>query len=196
MTSQGLRALGQVLAPPPTGPALRLRQAQVDSIAPDGNPRIRLGGSSVVTPPASSATGLMTYGTVLAGDIVWVWANGTDLHVIGRPGDPAWNLIGQSGQPSFLNGWQYYGSGAQPGFRKDSLGWVHLKGQLKSGSVPGTLFSLPAGYRPAEFSQFPAMSNNAYAVVDVNTTGDVVMSQGANAPPSASINGITFLAAG
>ena len=53
---------------------------------------------------------------------------------------------------SFQSGWVNYGGSYNPaGYFKDSLGIVHLRGLVKSGKIGNnqTIFTLPAGYRPA-----------------------------------------------
>jgi hypothetical protein len=59
--------------------------------------------------------------------------------------------------PALQNSWVNYGDGFDPvGYMKDSLGFVHIKGFIKSGTTTlGTLvFTLPAGYRPAASSYY------------------------------------------
>lgn len=67
------------------------------------------------------------------------------------------HVIGAAGEPGFQSGSQNYGSLSgiantpQASFLKDHDNIVHLEGIVKKGSggpVPGTLFQLPAGYRP------------------------------------------------
>jgi hypothetical protein len=67
-------------------------------------------------------------------------------HLLGAPGQPAFeggssNLPGEAGA-QFASG----------GFYKDPTGTVHLQGTVQvgaSGSVPGLVFRLPPGFRPA-----------------------------------------------
>jgi hypothetical protein len=48
---------------------------------------------------------------------------------------------------TFQNGWTDYGvAGSPAGYYKDQLGIVHMVGAIKDGTVPGTAFTLPAGY--------------------------------------------------
>src|SRR5262245_7495941 len=64
-----------------------------------------------------------------------------------------WHVVGAPGEPAFENSWK----NAPPsgplvfenaGFYKDHEGIVHLKGVVQGGS-PAIIFHLPAGYRPA-----------------------------------------------
>jgi hypothetical protein len=73
--------------------------------------------------------------------------------------------VGAPGEPAFQNGWSWGNSGGSwvcpntnncenesPGFYKDRLGMVHLKGTAQRDSASGSsdvLFVLPLGYRPA-----------------------------------------------
>ena len=103
--------------------------------------------------------------------------------------------------PTFQNSWVNYGDVWETaGYRKDALGYVHLKGLVKSGTI-GTstaIFTLPAGYRPktGKALLFVCMSNNAAGRINVrNNTGDegkVCCETGNNA--WVSLDGITFLA--
>jgi hypothetical protein len=68
------------------------------------------------------------------------------------------NVVGASGEPGFLGGSQNFGSISglantpAVSFLKDHDNVVHLEGIAKKGSggpIPGTLFQLPVGFRPA-----------------------------------------------
>jgi hypothetical protein len=51
--------------------------------------------------------------------------------------------------PTLLNSWVNFGSGYQEvGYMKDSMGFVHIRGMIKSGTLSANIFILPAGYRP------------------------------------------------
>jgi hypothetical protein len=95
--------------------------------------------------------------------------------------------------PSFLNGWLNYGNGYNPaGYFKDSMGMVHLRGLVKSGTMNAAIFNLPAGYRPAYRNLFVNQSNGAIGRPDVTTVGDVIPAAGSNA--WFSLDGISFRA--
>ncbi len=125
----------------------------------------------------------------------------------GAPGSPvpapeAFREVGASGQPAFENGWTNFG-GAQyesTGFYKDPLGVVHLKGTIQGGSV-ATVFTLPAGYRPAKSQFFPVVANNTFGDVLVrgvsegSAAGQVHFNAGDDSS-FVSLNGISFRAAG
>ena len=85
-----------------------------------------------------------------------------------------WREIGGSGEPSFENGWINYGGGFNTcAFRKDSQGFVHLKGMTKSGTDDSVIFTLPAGYRPAATELFASRSNLNAGYLQVSTAGAV-----------------------
>ncbi len=64
------------------------------------------------------------------------------------------HIVGASGEPGFENGSSNFGGEAgvstEPvGFYKDHDGVVHLQGVARVGSGIGGIFSVPAGFRPA-----------------------------------------------
>ncbi len=93
--------------------------------------------------------------------------------------------------PALINSWANYGSGYNPaGYFKDSQGIVHLRGLVKSGT--GTIFTLPAGYRPAYRMLYGVDGANAHARVDIDTSGNVIHAGGSNVHLSLDV--ITFRA--
>lgn len=86
--------------------------------------------------------------------------------------------------PTLQNGWVNFGSGFQSvGYMKDSLGFVHLRGVVKSGTVDQAIFTLPAGYRPiATVYSLNANGASSYTgIVNVSPTGVVKNDTGTNA---------------
>ena len=66
-------------------------------------------------------------------------------HLVGAAGEPAF----QSGSANIPPGGEF--SFAPAGFYKDHSGVVHVQGLVKvgsEGSLPGVIFTLPAGFRP------------------------------------------------
>jgi hypothetical protein len=67
---------------------------------------------------------------------------------------------------------------------KDALGFVHLKGLIKSGTLNTEAFILPEGYRPDGGTRmFGVVADNGSNVVgrcDVGTDGKVVPVSGGN----------------
>jgi hypothetical protein len=98
--------------------------------------------------------------------------------------DPAWIA------PTLLNSWANYGAGFMGvGYRKDMMGYVHLRGLISGGSpLTSNMFILPVGYRPAGYQQIiPAISNSVL--------GDLRIS-GPGAPTPGAVNMITGGSAG
>lgn len=64
-------------------------------------------------------------------------------------------------KPLLENSWANFGGGDPvAGYLKDAMGFVHLKGHIKSGASGKTCFTLPEGFRPAGGPNF-AISGNA-----------------------------------
>ena len=78
---------------------------------------------------------------------------------------------------------------------KDSMGFVHIKGMVKGGTVSASTqaFTLPDGYRPAKKECFVVNSNWDFGVVRVDSGGKVLCEKGSNA--FFYLDGITFKAA-
>lgn len=75
--------------------------------------------------------------------------------------------------PTLLNSWVNYGNPYTPvGYMKDAMGFVHIKGFVKSGASGASVFTLPAGYRPA-------VNGSIYGVCNAGAGhGDIVIEQG------------------
>lgn len=110
-----------------------------------------------------------------------------------------WHEIGTAGEPAFANSWvNYDGTWASAGFTKDSNGFVHLKGLIKSGTLYSTMFTLPVGYRPAKITMNCVVCHNGagYLIgrLDVSSNGTVKLTDsGGNT--FASLENVTFKAA-
>jgi type II secretory pathway pseudopilin PulG len=124
----------------------------------------------------------------------------TDAGVLGfSVGNNAWySLDGIAFMPSgamtftnfssFLNSWQNFtpGSGdlrwALASYGTDSLGRVHTRGLVRSGTVAdGTdIVTLPAGSRPAEYAHFVNVNSNAAGLVGIQSTGPIEAKGGGN----------------
>ncbi len=96
--------------------------------------------------------------------------------------------------PAFQNGWVNFSTSYNTaGYFKDSQGVVHLKGLVKSGKASTTIFTLPAGYRPAGRElHVVCTSPDVSGRVDVYTDGQVHMNAGSVS--WISLDGITFRA--
>jgi len=101
--------------------------------------------------------------------------------------------------PTLLNGWVNYGGTEDPvGYMKDTLGFVHIRGMIKSGvTTPGTLiFNLPPGYRPLNGLTQVTISNDVANDVlsRIHITNDGKVEFWAGASFWFSLNGIIFQA--
>lgn len=118
---------------------------------------------------------------------------GAGLEVAGTSvlAQQAWQTV------SFQNGWTNYGgSYNEGGYFKDSMGIVHLRGLVRTGSVGNayTIFTLPDGYRPARRELLCAGTYpEAHGRVDVETNGRVIPYSVNNG--WVSLDGLTFRAA-
>ena len=108
----------------------------------------------------------------------------TDLSILVRQlqaemvGEP-WHEVGATDEPAFENSWVNFGAPANnAAFFKDGLGFVHLRGVIKSGTVSTTAFTLPVGYRPPASQYFASDNGGAHARVIVAADGTVVAEPG------------------
>lgn len=84
----------------------------------------------------------------------------------------SWHTVGSAGEPALENGWTYAGSGPVTAFFRDAVGGVHVKGRVTGGT--SQVFTLPAGYRPADTLQYPVTdSTGGLARVTVFNDGRV-----------------------
>ena len=110
-----------------------------------------------------------------------------------------WIAVGASGsgaRATFANSWVNFDTDRPARFMKDAMGFVHIEGIIKSGTIGLTAFTLPSGYRPGHpgsNSHFGVDSNGAFGVVTVNIDGSVKPGVGNNT--YVSLCGITFRAA-
>jgi len=84
------------------------------------------------------------------------------------------------------------GSYSPTGFYKDLFGRVHIRGAAKDGSLAGTVFTLPAGYRPAYLERHITTGSSGYCEID--TDGTFTFSTSGSAT-GIYIDGISFRAA-
>lgn len=107
---------------------------------------------------------------------------GADDVVYLQGGEASWTSV------SFTNSWANAAGYSTAQYRKDALGFVHMKGVIDTGTPAASAFTLPAGYRPGQkLSYFNGSANVTY-----NTDGTVVPSS----TTGAILDGFTFLAEG
>jgi len=99
------------------------------------------------------------------------------------------HLIGTTGEPPFQSGSAAGGDLLPPGFWRDPIGDVHLQGSVASAA--GTIFTLPAGYRPAGAARFRVPATAAATTLEIQADGDVI----ATGNP-VSLDGVAFRPAG
>ena len=115
-----------------------------------------------------------------------------DLHGI----EPV-RLVGTPGNPDFAPDWKNYNTAVYPGagFYKDQFGIVHLTGTVDPPGYPGTVFTLPAGYRPAPgpiATRFGVNGDVQMTTLQVRFDGQVEVSQARNG--SVALDGVAFRA--
>jgi hypothetical protein len=98
---------------------------------------------------------------------------------------------------TFENSFENFGSGwVECKYMKDSMGFIHVRGLAKraSAATNTTIFTLPAGYRPASGCMFACVGNGSHIRIDVGTDGTfkVQAASDANWNNFISFDGITF----
>lgn len=97
--------------------------------------------------------------------------------------DDDWHLIGGSGEPAFQNSWvNAGGNNTVLRFKKDILGFVHVEGRIKDGTVGNIIFTLPSGYQSDEALLFTSVGDGAFAwgYTLGNSSGDLYHGGGSN----------------
>jgi len=170
---------------------VRLRQGVIDHVNTDGTVALTIGGDTTVIDHVM----VLASAYLSAGDTVWIATDGRDLWVIGRLKTPAdgWHEVGSAGEPAFSNSWVNYDIAVfrAAAFCKDALGFVHLRGVIKTGTVGTVAFTLPAGYRPAILEELVCISNGTIGRIEVDGTGTVKPGTPSNSAWVA-LDGITF----
>ena len=107
-----------------------------------------------------------------------------------------WRYIGESGQPNFENSWTNYNTSTHQScaFYKDSFGIVRLKGAVSTGTISSSIFTLPVGYRPLKSINQTVLSNGAFGIIQINSSGTVICTTGTNT--IVSLDNIAFRAEG
>lgn len=138
-------------------------------------------------------TGVARLFTPVIGDLLSV-NNVGDVNIRGKIFQEGWQT------PVLTGGWVIYTGSREfnpPGFFKDSLGIVHLRGMVGGGNIQLGIFQLPEGYRPAFRELHIVMATDTVGRVDIRTDGVVLPVIGPINKDSSylSLDGITFRAA-
>ncbi|MNB97573.1 hypothetical protein D3C75_448030 [compost metagenome] len=81
--------------------------------------------------------------------------------------------------PTLLNNWINYGGTEDgAGYRKDSDGYVHLRGVVKLGVAGAMVFKLPSGYRPKSFLRFPISGAAKFGEMTISPEGGIYFDAG------------------
>lgn len=114
-----------------------------------------------------------------------------DKGVIGMKNTPWQNVAFQGSWVNFDASGSSFDDCA---FMKDAMGFIHLRGITKSGTVGvGTpIFTLPVGFRPGQQKHFVIISNDALGCIDIFPDGRVACVIGNTA--YVTLDNITFLA--
>jgi hypothetical protein len=106
----------------------------------------------------------------------------------------AYHEIGTPGQPAFRSGSRNFGQGfSTAAFFRDHEGIVHLKGTVTA-NIFTVVFTLPAGYRPAQRLFMPTIATSAASAVLIEPDGDVQVRGGPGANNNYTLDSITFRA--
>lgn len=113
-------------------------------------------------------------------------------HSVGVIPEP-WHNVGATGEPAFVNGWtNYNASSYQPlRFFKDPHGMVHFMGVVGASPVSissTTMVTLPAGYRPSMYMEYPLRfwngTSNVLGILAIGSNGVVNLYGSTNNTPS------------
>ena len=76
--------------------------------------------------------------------------------------------------PTLVNGWVQddEADAMNIGYMKDNMGFVHLRGRIKNGTLGGPAFTLPLGYKPINDLRFPLVSNDSFGYIWIRKGGD------------------------
>lgn len=129
--------------------------------------------------------------------------DGRDWTAFAASEPEVWHEIGATGEPAFqpCGGplYPWWNAATRPGtetantaaFYRDPLGRVHLKG-LVGCDGGGTVFILPAGYRPAKTEQH-ATVRTASSAADALVRVEVLATGAVNAYPSTAVGGAVYV---
>lgn len=94
-----------------------------------------------------------------------------------------WKALQGWQAPVFQGAWVNYDTASfnAAGYYRGFFNRVYLRGLVKLGAVPSTIFTLPAGYRPTKTEIVTVSSNDLYGQVRIQPDGQVIVTVGSNA---------------
>ena len=111
-----------------------------------------------------------------------------------------WHYVGEAGEPAFLGTWANYGSGfSGMAYRLREAGVVDLVGVVTHSTATGTIFTLPAGYRPLTGIACTMPANTLISgtfgvdMIQISDSGAVSTVNGSGAGSTVFIAGSFFL---
>jgi len=102
----------------------------------------------------------------------------------------AWLTVGGTGV-AFANSWANFG-GMPAAYFRDLTGRVYVRGQITTGALGTSAFTLPVGYRPSAAINFACSSSSAFGMVVVGTGGTVVPTTGTGGAGWTDFGSISF----
>jgi hypothetical protein len=91
---------------------------------------------------------------------------------------------------TYENSWVSFGSSHYGAGYRLAGKTVSLRGLVKNGTAGSAIFTLPSSIRPTKQLLIPTVANNAFGVIEINTTGTVKNRVGAT--NYVSLDGISF----
>lgn len=168
-------------------PAANIINSRIDIVYVNSSGVISyLAGTAAISPSAPSVP---TGGQKLAE--ISVAARATTI-VAANIADRRKTLTGEAWiTPTLGNGWTQFNAYTLVGYMKDALGFVHLRGAIKDGTLSTTVFTLPGGYRPASSIGF---ATNSATTSSITISGAGALSPSAGSTTCIYLDGITFRA--
>lgn len=187
MSTAEIESLARQLRP--NGSDHLLRQGVVTVANASGTCSVNWGNA----PDASPEQRCLRSYVALVGDSVWGLRDNDDTLVLGPVDPPPRHVIGAAGKAPYENNWGNYGGGyLQASYTRDAGGFIHLSGMVTGGTMPGTIFTLPVGFRPPGHAYFPIYSTSALNMLQVQAGGAVAVQTTAGGNTWVSLEGITF----
>jgi hypothetical protein len=150
-----------------------------------------LGLTAIGVGAAANATALNTFSAnqVLKADALNANFSALSTQIASISAPLTWNDLGLE------NAWVAYAKGyANPGYAKDALGIVHMRGLVTGSTMSGLdVAVLPSGFRPSQVLQAPvACGGTTPCTVVIRTTGEIVFNEIDTSTDWLSFESLTF----